>query len=1037
MSTDGNGGPPIDPLESLTHPIVASQGRLSSTSSSFSLSPRSSSLIQDDRLSYDDPLGIACGDVVKEAAEETNDDVQEYGEKLSDVSANEGIDETWKETKTAQDLQGESHLKHHDHSDSLDYSFNSLNSSKNGDDPDDPDDDASCSSLAAQSVTELSRLLTHASNLVKATSSLDEHDRNTKISALKKQLRKKERKMQKMIRSHEQKEHNFFLQLPSSSTLTQKLTSDVIEQVTPKSSNSNEIVINFNNQRIVLPSLKTKDIEQGVTNLSKKPIMPKAPFSFHCTICYDAFHPTNRAPIVLPCGHTFICEDCGKRLTKCMECRKPTKSVFLSSVLSAGGMNNSNYGKPMTSGSSAFSSPLSTPQLEHPQTPSAHRNSALHEDNPTQHSSSGYTGVSSGAAAGGIAYSPRRYSYATSGVSPRRGGSPMTIGGEHGGGVGNVNRGMGPGNPPQASPSVLASLPTIPFPKNLAMIGMMEACLAQQNALKSIESCPKKSLGGKGKVSRNDDSDSDSEEEDEEEEEDVYESGDDDDNVNFSLGSMHWTGAHGTYAVKDEAGVVVLPKCPQEGLFPDYSTSAVGGAGKPESKDMESNYEKGEPYLIQCGALVQIVDVQSNVAKLARGRGFIVAESSQMLKVGAPRDELCQIEGMLHASHYRRLELLSLLQSSILLEQGLVNQYQMTAEIEHQRRKDNQLAWAATKRLQERATAASPTFNKAGETENSGFGIGERIIPFSNHSEAGDDNRDYEMELDDKDPVVSIPSISQMTEMESIRLQTGYDSECKEATLPAVVTSCHDKKQSSANPTGTTITIAPTQTTVPTNVLSEHQSHEPSNPHTIQPNDPSIMLGDSIAATEIESSSILGCGSFFALETEDVEFPVRHPTTPQRTQNMHQISPSSQHSDSPNQCQYGSSFSPRLFSASPSFDSVDFRTGRSGHKGLNVSCNKKSPMHHNANHVNNTTTSSIGVGNSVAATPSRLMSEHRGIAPTRRVGGTVTHVDTLSDPSWFSPFQAVSRIVLGGGSSNEAYSPSSPPRENRNANRRE
>jgi hypothetical protein len=49
----------------------------------------------------------------------------------------------------------------------------------------------------------------------------------------------------------------------------------------------------------------------------------RAPFSFHCTICYDAFNLTDRAPVVLPCGHTYLCEPCSKRLDKCMECRTP------------------------------------------------------------------------------------------------------------------------------------------------------------------------------------------------------------------------------------------------------------------------------------------------------------------------------------------------------------------------------------------------------------------------------------------------------------------------------------------------------------------------------------------------------------------------------------------------------------------------------------------------------------------------------------------------------------------------------------------
>src|SRR6056300_1362108 len=55
----------------------------------------------------------------------------------------------------------------------------------------------------------------------------------------------------------------------------------------------------------------------------------QAPFSFHCTICFESLNLTDRAPVVLPCGHTYICELCAKRLDKCMECRKPLTSTVL------------------------------------------------------------------------------------------------------------------------------------------------------------------------------------------------------------------------------------------------------------------------------------------------------------------------------------------------------------------------------------------------------------------------------------------------------------------------------------------------------------------------------------------------------------------------------------------------------------------------------------------------------------------------------------------------------------------------------------
>ena len=46
-----------------------------------------------------------------------------------------------------------------------------------------------------------------------------------------------------------------------------------------------------------------------------------SPFSFHCIICFEEFDPVERFPVVFPCGHTYVCHECGTRLDKCMECR--------------------------------------------------------------------------------------------------------------------------------------------------------------------------------------------------------------------------------------------------------------------------------------------------------------------------------------------------------------------------------------------------------------------------------------------------------------------------------------------------------------------------------------------------------------------------------------------------------------------------------------------------------------------------------------------------------------------------------------------
>lgn len=45
--------------------------------------------------------------------------------------------------------------------------------------------------------------------------------------------------------------------------------------------------------------------------------------SLHCMICYYEFDLKERPPVVLSCGHTYLCELCAKRLKVCMECREP------------------------------------------------------------------------------------------------------------------------------------------------------------------------------------------------------------------------------------------------------------------------------------------------------------------------------------------------------------------------------------------------------------------------------------------------------------------------------------------------------------------------------------------------------------------------------------------------------------------------------------------------------------------------------------------------------------------------------------------
>ena len=63
------------------------------------------------------------------------------------------------------------------------------------------------------------------------------------------------------------------------------------------------------------------------------------PFSFHCMICFEEFHPEERYPVVLPCGHTYVCHLCANRLDKCMECRTPLFELVPNPKIPPGAFN--------------------------------------------------------------------------------------------------------------------------------------------------------------------------------------------------------------------------------------------------------------------------------------------------------------------------------------------------------------------------------------------------------------------------------------------------------------------------------------------------------------------------------------------------------------------------------------------------------------------------------------------------------------------------------------------------------------------------
>jgi hypothetical protein len=147
-----------------------------------------------------------------------------------------------------------------------------------------------------------------------------------------------------------------------------------------------------------------------------------------------------------------------------------------------------------------------------------------------------------------------------------------------------------PPPPPQSSSSANAPI-ALPIPKNVVLLAMMEA--AERQAKIDME---------------------------------VGESDEDDDeefDLNKIISSMATlSGPCGTYAVRESEGLVVLPYDPNR-----------GGATVDEEKKMDDpGREEKEPISLKRGQQLQVVDFQDGVAKLARGDGYVVASSSQLVK---------------------------------------------------------------------------------------------------------------------------------------------------------------------------------------------------------------------------------------------------------------------------------------------------------------------------------------------------------------------------------------------------------------------
>jgi len=156
----------------------------------------------------------------------------------------------------------------------------------------------------------------------------------------------------------------------------------------------------------------------------------------------------------------------------------------------------------------------------------------------------------------------------------------------------------------------------------------------------------------------------------------------------------------GTYAVADHQGLVVLRQRPRDNNNGNSEGSTTGstGADDPmralmiaqashigpssisgsecsvtrEQRDgqddtvedvwKEEGSDDGEgsrslPYVLRYGERVQVVDAQDGWVKLSRGRGYLYASGSQLVKVGGPIDRACRIEASLISIANRMLHL--------------------------------------------------------------------------------------------------------------------------------------------------------------------------------------------------------------------------------------------------------------------------------------------------------------------------------------------------------------------------------------------
>lgn len=201
-----------------------------------------------------------------------------------------------------------------------------------------------------------------------------------------------------------------------------------------------------------------------------------------------------------------------------------------------------------------------------------------------------------------------------------------------------------PSTPPQQAPPPATIQIPIPIPKNVVLISMMEA---SERHAQDVESSSSRSDGSM---------DNDDEEYD----------------LNQIISGMAtFAGSCGTYAVRDS--LAIIPNHPNKKIQLDESDKL------PDNREIAS---VREPIPLEKGQTIQVVEFEDGVAKLARDSGFIVANSSQLVKIGGPLDNVCRLEGLLDTVSRRGHDLQKELEENKKVEADLSKQIEFGRSME-------------------------------------------------------------------------------------------------------------------------------------------------------------------------------------------------------------------------------------------------------------------------------------------------------------------------------------------------------------------